>query len=299
MPFTRAAASRPASFTLALLLLAGCATTVPYRGAGPHPQLERGGPVPIVDFLGNVLALPIKLILWDWRFANHYVSPATEEVLIGYLNAGDLPAFKDARFQLNEYRPDQDLSRLIKNRYVAWPYRLLIGFPVTLLSDVLLPGRLFPWGDYYNPYTNTVHLFSDHPAIALHEAGHVTDFARRRWKGTYAFCRLIPGVDLYQEAKATGEAIGYLKTISDQPGELGAYKILYPAYGTYIGGYVFAPIGTVVGALLGHVTGRSKAAAQQRRYERMDDAATSVSTAPAPTPTFSTPPAPEPAAVAP
>lgn len=39
------------------LALAGCATTVPYTGQGPHPQLERGAPVPVVDFLGNALSL--------------------------------------------------------------------------------------------------------------------------------------------------------------------------------------------------------------------------------------------------
>lgn len=273
--------SRASCLALAALLSAGCATTVPYRGVGPHPQLERGAPFALVDVLGNVLALPGKLILWDWRFANHAISSATEEELVAYLKARDLPALNDAKFQLNEYHPGQDLARLVKNRHVAWPYRLLLGLPTTLVFDVLLPGRLFPWGDYYNPFTNTVHLYSDHPAVALHEAGHVHDFAGRRWKGTYAAIRLIPFVDLYQEAKATGEAIGYLKEAQDQPEELAAYKILYPAYGTYAGSYLFAPIGTVAGALVGHAVGRSKAGVQRRRYERMDEAAAS---APARTP---------------
>ena len=223
------------SACLCLVIAGGCATTVPYTGVGPYPQLERGAPFPPVDFVGNVLSLPAKLLLWSWKFNLHYISPQTEEKLIEYLEARHLPALKDARFQLNEYRPGQDLSRLIHNRYVAWPYRLLIGTPVTLVFDVLLPGRLFPWGDYYNPFTNTVHLFSDHPAIALHEAGHVHDLATRHYKGTYAAVRLIPFVDLYQEYKASKEAIGYLKETHDHPTELSAYKILYPAYGTYAG----------------------------------------------------------------
>ena len=150
---------------------------------------------------------------------------------------------------------------------------------------MLLPGRLFPWGDYYNPFTNTVHLYSDHPAVALHEAGHVHDFSSRRYKGTYAAIRLIPFVDLYQEYKATKEAIGYLKEIHDQSTELSAYKILYPAYGTYVGSYIFAPIGTVGGALLGHVAGRSKAALEAHRQDQAQRAP--ASTTPA---TSSTPP---------
>ena len=255
--------------TAALILsivLAGCATTPPaYTGQGPYPQLERGHAAPPIDFLGNVLALPAKLVLWCWAFDLHSISPETEQQLIEYLDTQRLPAMQDTRFQLNEYRPGQDLSRLIHNRHVAWPYRLLLGLPVTLIGDVLLPGRLFPWGDYYNPFTNTVHLFSDHPAIALHEAGHAHDFALRRWKGTYAALRMIPGVDLYQEYKASKEAISYLKDQQDLETELSAYKILYPAFGTYVGSYFFAPIGTIAGALLGHLTGRSTAAARAHR----------------------------------
>lgn len=222
--------------------------------------------MPPVDFLGNVLSLPMKLLLWSWKFNVHAISPETEQKLVEYLDARDLPALEDTRFRLNEYRPGQDLSRLVKNRHVKWPYRLLLGLPVTLIIDVLLPGRLFPWGDYYNPYTNTVHLYSDHPAIALHEAGHAHDTATRRRKGTYAALRLIPFVDLYQEYKASSEAIGYLEA-HDHPEEIKAYKILYPAYGTYVGSYLFAPIGTVVGVLLGHLTGRSKAATKERQYQ--------------------------------
>ena len=261
---------RAFAFCLSVLVAAGCATAVPYTGVGPSWQLERGAPVPPVDFLGNVLSLPAKLLLWSWRFNLHSISPETEQTLTAYLQARDLPTLRRAKFRLNEYNPAQDLSRLVKNHDVAWPYRLLLGLPLTLAFDVVLPGRLFPWGDYYNPYTNTVHLYSDHPAIALHEAGHAHDFASRRHKGTYAVLRLIPFVDLYQEHRATQEAIGYLREIHDQPAELAAYKILYPAYGTYVGGYLFPPIGTLGGALLGHAAARAGAAAVLRRETPTD-----------------------------
>lgn len=250
--------------------LAGCATTVPYTGVGPHPQLERGAPVALIDGLGNVLSVPFKLLLWNRKFNLHAISQDTEQTLIAYLRARELPVLGDAKFRLNQYHPTQDLSRLVKNRHVAWPYRLLLGLPVTLVGDVLLPGRLFPWGDYYNPFTHTVHLYSDHPAIALHEAGHVHDFASKRHKGTYAAMRLIPFVDLYQEYKASKEAIAYLKDTEDHPRELAAYKILYPAYGSYVGSYVFPPIGTIVGILYGHAAGLSTAAAVQSRYQQAE-----------------------------
>ena len=273
---------------LSALLISGCATLpVPYTGQGPHPQIQRGMPVPPVDFLGNVLSLPIKLFLWDWRFNRHYISPETEQSLIGFLDARELPAFEETAYRLNQYRPVQDLVRLAKNRHVAWPYRLLLGLPSTLLSDVLLPGRLFPWGDYYNPFTNTVHIYSDHGAIALHEAGHAYDLAKRRFKGSYAAVRLVPFVDLYQEYQATKAAITYLKETEDEEAELAAYKILYPAYGSYVGSYLLVPFGGLIGIAAGHVAGRTTAEVVERRHAREDQepaqAPTEPSDAPAPT----------------
>ncbi len=263
---------RLTAICLSIALTAGCATISlpPYVGQGPHPQIERGRRCLPIDILGNMLALPSKLILWDWKFANHYISPETEEVLVGYLSARDLPAFKDARFQLNEYRPLNDLSRLIKNRYAAWPYRLLLGLPMTLIMEVLLPGRLFPWGDYYNPLTNTVHLYSDHPAVALHETGHVYDFSTRKYKGTYSLLRIIPFVDLYQEYKATHYALEYLKETRDRKRELDAYKILYPAYGTYVGHYLIFPL-NYIPIIIGHIWGRGKAHDEAVKYRKQEE----------------------------
>ncbi len=178
-------------------------------------------------------------------------------------------ALADTKFRLNQYRPIQDVSRLINNRHVAWPYRLVFGLPTTLVIDVLLPGRLFPWGDYYNPWTNTVHLYSDHPAVALHEAGHAYDSGRRHFKGTYAAIRLIPFVGLYQEAQATDEAITHFIETGEQQQELAAYKILYPAMGVYAGNYLFTVGGPVIGAAIGHIYGHAKAYDRAKKYERM------------------------------
>jgi hypothetical protein len=98
------------------------------------------------------------------------------------------------------------------------------------------------------------------PALALHEAGHSKDFARRKWKGTYAAAYLIPGVPLYHEAIATNDALGYVVATGDRSAQQEAYAILYPAYGTYVGnafsGVVpFSYLGGVIG---GHIAGQWK-----------------------------------------
>jgi len=250
----------------------GCAFYSPYVGQGPHPQITRGTPVPPIDIIGNILSLPGKLILLNWRFNSYSFSPETEEQLVHYLDAKTLPAFEQTVYRLNQYAPFGDLRALIKNRHVAWPYRLSLGLLVTVLYDVLLPGRLFPWGDYFNPYTNVVHLYSDDITIALHEAGHSYDFADFPLKGTYATLRLLPFLDLYQEWQATENAIDYFIETQDRETELRAYTTLWPAYGTYMGAYVPVPIGSVIGAAAGHILGRVKARTKRAYYREMDAA---------------------------
>ena len=261
--------------TACVLALSGCATTAPpYAGQGPHPQISRGGCLPPIDFIGNIFALPTKLILFNWKMDNHAVSADTERYLVNYV---ELPesVTDGTHYSLNEYNPGLALGRLIHNRKVAWPYRLLLGLPVTLIADVLIPGRLFAGlltGDSYNPYTDIVSIYSDLPSVALHEAGHSHDFNKRRHKGTYAAMRLIPFVDLYQEYQASDAAIDYLVKTEDHAQELSAYKILYPAYGTYVGGYFLIPGGGLIGALLGHFVGRSRAYERERFYRKFDQA---------------------------
>ena len=250
--------------------LSGCAFTTPYTGQGPHPQVTRGAPIPPIDFLGNVLALPGKLILWNWKFSNHAISSKTEQQLEVYLDAKTLPAFEHTLYRLNQYAPFADVRALTRNHYVAWPYRVILGLPLTLIYDVVLPGRIFPWGDYYNPYTNVVHLYSDDITVALHEAGHAYDFADFPLKGTYATLRIVPFLDLYQEWQATENAIDYLIEIEDRETELKAYRTLWPAYGTYAGGYMPIPFGSIAGALFGHIAGRLKARSKKAYYEHMD-----------------------------
>ncbi len=253
--------------------VAGCAS-VPYVGQGPHPQIQRGRPCLPIDAVGNVLALPAKVFLFDWHFADHTFSARNEALVVEFVEQYPKEV-GETQVQLNQYAPHHDLARLMKNHNVAWPYRITIGLLSTLVMDVMLPGRVMPWGDYYNPWTNTAHIYSDHPAVALHELGHSYDINRRRYKGSYAFARMLPFVNLYQEWEASDAAIDHFIETKNRTEELRAYKILYPAYGTYMGSYL-PFFGSIVGLAVGHVWGRTKAYDRARFYERMDEASSSV-----------------------
>lgn len=284
---------------IALCGLSGCATT-PYRfGAAQwyrtSPELdattarqpiERGEPNKVVDTFGWVWGIPNKIILWDRRIDNHRIGPQTEAAVADYLAKNELSSVK---VRLNQYHPGDDWRRLAANDSVGAGWRYTLG-ALSVLGETIIPGRLFG-GDHFNPFTNTIHIYSDVPAVAVHEAGHSKDFAQREWKGTYAAVYLLPGAPLYHEAKATNDALGYLLTEADEQTQKDAYEILYPAYGTYVGGAfgtVVSGSGTYVASVLGgHALGRIKSSqlangtlpeSQQVETQHKSEIQTTVST---------------------
>lgn len=264
---------------LSTYLVSGCAT-VPYRYGQNieksntlqlrpnEAQIETGRPNKFFDGLGHfVLSLPTKLLLLNWHVDNHNISRETEDRLRHYLADNDL---HNVKVRLNQYAPGAEWNRLFRNRSVGAGWRFSLGI-ISVLNYTVFPGRLFG-GDEYNPYTNTIHLYSDHSAISLHEGGHAKDFAKRKYKGSYSALRMLPLVPLYQEALATVDTVGYLRERGLVQQEKDAYKVLYPAYGTYVGGEAFRWVQWWVdlppwveyavkygSAIPGHIIGRIKA----------------------------------------
>lgn len=258
----------------AIAILPGCAA-LPYRPGQRDtyhrsrglanratPQFERGQPRPVIDTLGWVVGIPGKIILWDRRIDNHRVSPKTEQALARYLAINELD---DVKVRLNQYSPGDEWRRLVANDSVGAGWRYTFG-AFSWLGYTLLPGRVFG-GDHFNPFTNTINIYSDVPATALHEGGHAKDWAKRKYKGTYAAVyAIVPGAPLWHERLATRDALGYLRDYGTLAEEREGYRILCPAYGTYVGGaatYVVpGPDIVIKGAaiLSGHFFGRVRAA---------------------------------------
>jgi hypothetical protein len=252
-----------------LASLAGCAT-LPYQHGSESGyfvsrrlaevqgvSIVRGRPMPVLDTAGWIVGIPSKILLWNSRIDNHHISPETEAAIAEYLAANELTTVK---VRLNQYAPLDEWRRLTQNDAVGAPWRYTLG-ALSVAGDAVFPGRLFG-GSHYNPFTNTLHLYSDVPAEALHEGGHAKDFARRQYKGTYAAIYLLPFVPLYHEAIATSDALSYVHEHASTDEEQAAYELLYPAYGTYAGnglGHAF-PGPTIVpylaGVLAGHAVGR-------------------------------------------
>lgn len=278
-----------AAAMLVVLLTSGCVSG-PYRhgfreeyrvadelAAINTPPIERGEPRRVIDAVGWLVGLPDRILFWNRRVENHKISPETEQAIAEYLAANDLATVK---VRLNQYAPRDEWRRLVANTSVGWGWRYTFGV-VAWLGETVFPGRLIG-GDHYNPYTNTIHLYSDVPAIAIHEGGHAKDFARRQYKGTYAAIYLLPVAPLWYEAIATNDALSYLRSEGSLEDEQAADRILYPAYGTYLGDAVsvFVPqLGWPLylgGLAAGHIAGRLQAnrLEQDRPFVPAEQAAT-------------------------
>lgn len=280
----------PASLCLAAWFLSaavGCATA-PYRygtvreDARPvglrsqsGPQIVRGKPHAVLDGVGWVFGIPSKITMWNSRMENHRISSSTENAVSEYLASNDLDHVK---VRLNQYDPCDDWRRLVDNKSVGWGWKYSLG-TLSWLGETILPGRVFG-GDHYNPFTETIHLYSDIPAVAVHEGGHAKDFATRYYKGTYAAGYLLPIAPLYYEALATNDAVSYFRAEGRREDELEAYRVLYPAYGTYVGnaaGYLVAGGGFpiyVAGVIGGHITGRMQAHQVEREFANQPESET-------------------------
>ncbi|MGE4158151.1 MAG: hypothetical protein AB7F75_03555 [Planctomycetota bacterium] len=241
----------------------------PHLEAGELP-IEYGEPYWFLDSLGHYFfSFPSKLIFLNGKVCNHHINPRTVERLENYLKANNLTHVK---VRVNQYAPLDEWHRLTENTSMGWGWRYTFGvigwLHYTLIPERLFAGFFFSSGDHYNPYTNTIHIFSDHESIAIHEGGHARDTAETTWKGTYSALRILPLVPLWQEFKATDDTFAWHRHITETRSVKKDYKMLYPAYCTYIGGEIsnFTGLGYVIELPLvafGHIIGRSHAAQEK------------------------------------
>jgi hypothetical protein len=277
----------PAALLAVTMCSAGCAA-VPYHFTPDieqnltfelpegQPQVDRGKPNWFLDGIGNYLiSLPTKIIFLNWSLANHKISEEQERELLDYLHANGL---YNVKVRLNSYSPGDEWWRLASNTDVNPAWRWTIGM-LSVLQYTIFPGRLFAgWpffggtSDAFNPYTNTLYIWSGDRAIMFHEGGHAKDYAGMKYRGTMSALRIVPPVAWWQEAVATGDAIGYERIRGTRKQERRAYRVLYPAFASYLGGTASSVLGYIGGVdrwiqyavqggviVAGHIVGQTRA----------------------------------------
>jgi hypothetical protein len=108
----------------------------------------------------------------------------------------------------------------------------------------------------------------DHVKVRINQYAPLDDWRRLRANKTvgWGYRYTLGALFVVGEAIATGDAIAYAGRQDDPDLQREAYRILYPAYGTYVGGAIgdlAAPVALPVyaGAVVaGHAVGRTQAA---------------------------------------
>lgn len=248
---------------LALLCCAsGCSTLVQRQAPAPlvyqDPAtgivVSHGRPAPVIDGIGWVLGTPSKLALWDRRADNHQVSDETLAQVLHYLDTNEL---NHVWVDVNRYDPLAHWRRLTSQDHISPGWRYTAGI-YTYLKYTLFPGRILG-GDWYNPFTNTVHVYSDIAPLAMARAAYAKDVHGRRYPGAYAASQELPIVGMMHETTATADAMAFTRQQGNADQIAEAERILVPDYGALWGGQLaaFLPYGTTVGRLAGAAVGHS------------------------------------------
>jgi hypothetical protein len=224
---------------------------------GSDPQFERGRPQRVLDSVGWVFGIPKKIILWDRRAENHRVSAETEHRLAEYMDANGLVSTK---VRINEYDPLGEWRRLSANKDVGAGWRYTVGAFDTL-GYTLFPGRLFG-EDRYNPYTDSVYIYSDISCLAEEQASYAKLVHARPHPGTYAALASLPILQLWPEKQSKRDVLDYTLASGTTAQHAEATHILYAEYGAEIGGQASVLLGagiplTLAGAGIGHVAAES------------------------------------------
>lgn len=220
-------------------------------------DVEVGSRAPMIDGVGWVLGIPRKVLLWDRRADNHNVSDQTVGEVAQYIDERGL---NDVKVRVNQYDPVGEWKRLVGNKRVGAGWRYTVG-AVSTIGYTILPGRLFGI-DKYNPYTNTLSVYSDAPALALAEAAYAKDVHERELPGTYATVQGLPLVSMWHETLATGEVMEYVAIRGSNDDHKTMRRQLYARYGMELGGAISGvlPDGGTIFPVLGAAGGHAVAA---------------------------------------
>ena len=226
-------------------------------------SVEFGKPRPIIDGIGWVLGGPKKLLMWNRKVDNHAVSAHTVSSVTTYLAERQLD---DVKVRVNQYDPVGEWRRLVANDRVAPGWKYTFG-TLRHLGYTVFPGRLFG-GDEYNPFTNTLNLYSDLPAMGLAESAYALDIHSRQNPGAYAVVQTLPIVAMWHETLATDEVMTYVSIRGSKREIDETRRVLYARYGITLGGELgrVLPDGGTAFEVLGAGTGHLLANHEAKAY---------------------------------
>jgi hypothetical protein len=234
--------------------------------------VNEGGSHPRLDRVRNAIKYPSRK--WaDWfgegsekavieEERKHQLAVATS---LEFLSKNDL---HDVNVDVLRYDPKEQWRRLRANDRIHPLWKYTDG-SLRVVTSSVLPGRVFGY-DQYNPYTNTLAINSDRPALAVYEAAAAKDFAGSKIPGVYATTQYLPLVPIWQQAKVSTDALTYSHVQGNRElkhelypttyAKIGGSLLIADAYSVMPGAssvpYYVAPLISSVGRGIGYAAGK-------------------------------------------
>jgi hypothetical protein len=232
--------------------------------------VHQGEPNKRIDKMSDIVSWPGRKLMPD-RPDKRKITPETTAKVVEYLEKNDLG---DVHVAVRDYQPRDQWRRLRDNKQLPPLSRYTFG-TFSVLRYSLFPGPVFGRNSY-NPYTNTLDVNSDSPALLLHEAAFAKNVHSNRLPGLYAAGNDIPFVATWHNYQSASDVIGYAQAESDWDLEQESYREVYPRVGSSAGGGMGAlvtvwwggPLLELAGTAAGTVAGRTALAQRERERGR-------------------------------
>lgn len=196
---------------------------------------------------------------FPWNKAIEPLSPTTIRIMNDYLEDNELEAL-NIEFQTET--PKDDWNRLESNTSINPLLKYSLGSLDWLSNAIIKPSV---WGrNYYDPYTNTMHINSNNNIEIMAEMSYAKIIQRQSYPGLYALGSKLPFISIWAQKQKTNEMIAYAKLKQDWELEKATIRKMYPGMlngsskdiarvaGIFFGPFYLRPAISVGGVLVGY-----------------------------------------------
>jgi len=242
-----------------MMILVGCSSmrtkdTARTEANTPAPKL-------LSPEILNEEEIPVNQTVLDrirshfpWNKARTPLSSTTIRIMNDYLEDNELEAL-NIEFQTET--PKDDWNRLEANTSINPLLKYPLGSFNWLSNAITKPSF---WGrNYYDPYTNTMHINSNNNLEIMAEMSYAKIIQRQSYPGLYALGSKLPFISILAQKQKTEEMLAYAKLKQDWDLEKATIRKMYPSMlngssvvGYFVGPFYLKPAISIGGVIAGY-----------------------------------------------